>query len=145
MRSSSSSWISAPASIPIPRRWAIACSPPRKPACRCISSIRSDRRADEGSGCARLRAHGYRRPLLYLFRDAGPLPAVRRGSRRADVYPRSDRTAEQMKGLDALVFELMDIGARFYTYSATLGHCLQSAAEAGVPMYILDQIGPPSR
>jgi uncharacterized protein YbbC (DUF1343 family) len=50
--------------------------------------------------------------------------------------------AERLAGLDALVFELQDIGARFYTYSSTLGHCLEAAYEAGIPVYILDRPNP---
>lgn len=50
--------------------------------------------------------------------------------------------ADRLAGLDALVFEIQDIGARFYTYSSTLGHCLEAAWEAGIPMYILDRPNP---
>lgn len=50
--------------------------------------------------------------------------------------------ADRLKGLDALVFEIQDIGARFYTYSSTLGHCLEAAWEASIPIYILDRPNP---
>lgn len=50
--------------------------------------------------------------------------------------------AQRLTGLDALVFEIQDIGARFYTYSSTLGHCLEAASEAGIPVYILDRPNP---
>ncbi|HEX5322236.1 MAG TPA: DUF1343 domain-containing protein [Capsulimonadaceae bacterium] len=50
--------------------------------------------------------------------------------------------AERLAGLDALVFEIQDIGARFYTYSSTLGNCLEAAWEVGIPIYILDRPNP---
>ena len=40
-------------------------------------------------------------------------------------------SAEQLAGLDALVFDIQDIGCRFYTYISTLGECLTAAAAAG--------------
>jgi uncharacterized protein YbbC (DUF1343 family)/CubicO group peptidase (beta-lactamase class C family) len=49
---------------------------------------------------------------------------------------------EQMRDLDALVFDIQDIGARFYTYSATLGTCLEAAALAKKKFFILDRINP---
>lgn len=51
-------------------------------------------------------------------------------------------TAEQMKDLDALVFDIQDIGCRFYTYTATMGNCLRAAAEAGKKIFVLDRVNP---
>lgn len=51
-------------------------------------------------------------------------------------------TPEQLRGLDALVFDIQDIGCRFYTYSATLGLCLEAAARAKIPFYVLDRVNP---
>ena len=51
-------------------------------------------------------------------------------------------TAEQMKDLDALVFDIQDIGCRFYTYVGTMGNCLRAAAEAGKKFIVLDRINP---
>lgn len=48
----------------------------------------------------------------------------------------------QMAGLDALVFDIQDIGCRFYTYHATLGLCLEAAAEAKVKFIVLDRVNP---
>ncbi|MDE0264046.1 MAG: DUF1343 domain-containing protein [Bryobacterales bacterium] len=58
---------------------------------------------------------------------------------------RSDRkrpTTEQLRGLDALVFDIQDIGARFYTYITTMGYALEAAAEAGIEFYVLDRPNP---
>ena len=49
---------------------------------------------------------------------------------------------EQLKDLDAIVYDIQDIGARFYTYTATLRNVLEEAAKAGKPVYILDRPNP---
>lgn len=51
-------------------------------------------------------------------------------------------TPEMLRGCDALVFDIQDVGARFYTYISTLGLCMQSAAEAKIPFYVLDRPNP---
>jgi uncharacterized protein YbbC (DUF1343 family)/CubicO group peptidase (beta-lactamase class C family) len=49
---------------------------------------------------------------------------------------------EQLRDLDALVFDIQDIGARFYTYSATLGIAIEAAAQAGKKFIVLDRVNP---
>ncbi len=49
---------------------------------------------------------------------------------------------EHLKGLDALVFDIQDIGARFYTYISTLGYVMEEAAKAKLPVYVLDRPNP---
>jgi uncharacterized protein YbbC (DUF1343 family) len=51
-------------------------------------------------------------------------------------------TAEALRGLDTLVFDLQDAGARFFTYTTTLGYALESAAEHHLRMVILDRPNP---
>lgn len=51
-------------------------------------------------------------------------------------------SAEQLAGLDALVFDIQDIGARFYTYISTMGLSMEAAAKAGVKFIVLDRINP---
>ncbi len=51
-------------------------------------------------------------------------------------------TAEELKGLDALVFDIQDIGARFYTYVSTMGLAMDAAAKAGVKFIVLDRVNP---
>ena len=59
------------------------------------------------------------------------------------LYGRSKKpTQRQMRGLDALVFDMQDVGARFYTYVSTMGYAMQAAAEAGVPFVVLDRPNP---
>ncbi len=49
---------------------------------------------------------------------------------------------EQLKDLDAIVYDIQDIGARFYTYTATLRNVLEEAAKLGKPIYVLDRPNP---
>jgi len=49
---------------------------------------------------------------------------------------------EQLKDLNAIVYDIQDIGARFYTYTATLKNVLEEAAKAGKPVFILDRPNP---
>lgn len=44
--------------------------------------------------------------------------------------------------LDVVVFDLQDVGIRFYTYAATLGYFLEAAAAAGKPIVVLDRPNP---
>lgn len=58
-------------------------------------------------------------------------------------------TPEMLEGLDALVYDLQDVGGRFFTYIATMGFAMEAAAEAGIPFVVLDRpvvhgAGPPS-
>jgi uncharacterized protein YbbC (DUF1343 family)/CubicO group peptidase (beta-lactamase class C family) len=47
-----------------------------------------------------------------------------------------------MKNLDAIVFDIQDAGARFYTYETTLGYFLEAAAKAGIEVIVLDRPNP---
>ncbi|MCI0744411.1 MAG: DUF1343 domain-containing protein [Verrucomicrobia subdivision 3 bacterium] len=57
------------------------------------------------------------------------------GTRRAPA-------PEQLKDLDALVFDIQDIGCRFYTYPSTMGHCMEAAGKAGLKFFVLDRVNP---
>lgn len=50
--------------------------------------------------------------------------------------------AEQMKDLDALVYDIQDIGCRFYTYPSTMGLAIEAAAENGKQIFVLDRVNP---
>jgi len=45
-------------------------------------------------------------------------------------------------GLDALVFDIQDVGARFYTYVTTMAYAMEEAAKQGVAFYVLDRPNP---
>jgi uncharacterized protein YbbC (DUF1343 family)/CubicO group peptidase (beta-lactamase class C family) len=49
---------------------------------------------------------------------------------------------EQLAGLNALVFDIQDVGTRFYTYIATMGLAMEAAAAAHVKFIVLDRVNP---
>jgi uncharacterized protein YbbC (DUF1343 family) len=51
-------------------------------------------------------------------------------------------TAEMLGKVDTLVFDIQDIGARFYTYISTMGEAMKAAAEHGVRFVVLDRPNP---
>jgi len=59
------------------------------------------------------------------------------------LYDESRRPKpEQLKDLDALVYDIQDVGARFYTYISTLGYVVEEAGKARIPIFILDRPNP---
>jgi len=60
------------------------------------------------------------------------------------LYKEKNRrlSAEILRGIDILVFDIQDIGARFYTYETTLGQALEEAAAHRIPIYVLDRPNP---
>ncbi|MEK7707843.1 MAG: exo-beta-N-acetylmuramidase NamZ domain-containing protein, partial [Verrucomicrobiota bacterium] len=49
---------------------------------------------------------------------------------------------EHLKDLDVLVFDIQDIGCRFYTYASTMGLAMEAASENGKQIFILDRVNP---
>lgn len=49
---------------------------------------------------------------------------------------------KMLENIDILVYDIQDVGARFYTYISTLGLCMQAAAEAKIPFLVLDRPNP---
>lgn len=49
---------------------------------------------------------------------------------------------EQLNGIDVMVFDLQDVGARFYTYISSLHYVMEACAEAKIPLVILDRPNP---
>jgi uncharacterized protein YbbC (DUF1343 family) len=47
-----------------------------------------------------------------------------------------------LEGIDALVFDIQDAGARFYTYITTMAYAMEEAAKKGIPFYVLDRPNP---
>ncbi|MEZ4768892.1 MAG: DUF1343 domain-containing protein [Caldilineales bacterium] len=56
--------------------------------------------------------------------------------------PVKEPTAAMMADVDVLVFDMQDVGVRFYTYLSTLYHLLRGAAKAGRPVIVLDRPNP---
>ncbi|MBD8487909.1 DUF1343 domain-containing protein [Echinicola sp. CAU 1574] len=48
-------------------------------------------------------------------------------------------TPEMLADVEVLIFDIQDVGARFYTYIATMMHVLEAAAEQGIPYLVLDR------
>jgi uncharacterized protein YbbC (DUF1343 family) len=51
-------------------------------------------------------------------------------------------TPEMLKDVDVLLFDIQDVGVRFYTYISTMGECMAAAAEQGIPFIVLDRPNP---
>jgi uncharacterized protein YbbC (DUF1343 family) len=47
-----------------------------------------------------------------------------------------------LRGIDALVFDIQDVGARYYTYQATMLFCMEAAARAKLDFFVLDRPNP---
>ena len=66
--------------------------------------------------------------------------------RRVPIYSlysdTREPTADMLRGLDALVVDLQDIGARIYTYIYTMANCLRAGARHGVPVIVCDRPNP---
>ena len=59
------------------------------------------------------------------------------------LYGKTEKpTPEMLQDIDAVVYDIQDVGARFYTYTTTLGYCMEAAAEAKIPIFVLDRPNP---
>lgn len=67
-------------------------------------------------------------------------------NRRVPVYSlysdTREPTREMLEGLDVLVIDLQDIGARIYTYVYTMANCLRACARRGLPVIVCDRPNP---
>lgn len=51
-------------------------------------------------------------------------------------------TPEQLKSIDLIIFDIQDVGARFYTYISTMHYVMEACAEQNIPLLILDRPNP---
>ncbi|WP_171032388.1 exo-beta-N-acetylmuramidase NamZ family protein [Polaribacter aestuariivivens] len=59
------------------------------------------------------------------------------------LYGKSKKpSAQQLKGIDVMIFDIQDVGVRFYTYISTLHYVMEACAENGIPVIILDRPNP---
>lgn len=56
--------------------------------------------------------------------------------------PTTKPSDEMLKDVDEIVYDIQDVGARYYTYTSTLGLCMEAAAEHNIPMLVLDRPNP---
>lgn len=92
--------------------------------------------------------------LVALFSPEHGLDSLQEGQVRSgtdaltgvpvhSLYAGSKRPApEMLRGLDAIVVDLQDAGARFYTYATTLAYLMEAAGAQGIPVYVLDRPNP---
>jgi uncharacterized protein YbbC (DUF1343 family) len=87
--------------------------------------------------------HGFRADLQDNMIES---PHARDARRRVPVYSLYSDTREptgaMLAGLDALVIDLQDVGARIYTFVYTMAHCLRAAATHRVPVIVCDRPNP---
>ena len=59
------------------------------------------------------------------------------------IYGKNKKpTSAQLKGLDIIIFDIQDVGARFYTYISSLHYIMEACAENKIPLLILDRPNP---
>ena len=59
------------------------------------------------------------------------------------LYGQSTRpTASQLEGIDLLVYDIQDVGARYYTYISTLLHAMEAASDQGIEFVVADRPNP---
>jgi uncharacterized protein YbbC (DUF1343 family) len=89
--------------------------------------------------------HGVRGDIQYMTPVRNERDR-RTGVRVHSLYgnrPESLRPAQKaLRGLDALVFDIQDVGARYYTYQATMLFCMEAAAHAKLAFFVLDRPNP---
>ena len=86
--------------------------------------------------------HGFRGTA-----DAGAMVAdgldVQTGLPIVSLYGSNKKPSpEQLEGIEVLLFDIQDVGARFYTYISTLHYVLEAAAENGIKVMVLDRPNP---
>lgn len=65
------------------------------------------------------------------------------GIRVVSLYGKNVRPkAEDLTGLDAVVFDIQDVGVRFYTYLSSLHYLMQACADQGTPVWVFDRPNP---
>lgn len=59
------------------------------------------------------------------------------------LYGKNNKpTPEQLKNIDVLVFDIQDVGTRFYTFLSTMVLCMEASAENNIPFLVLDRPNP---
>ncbi len=86
--------------------------------------------------------HGFRGTA-----DAGEQVADGRDTRTGlpiiSLYGKNKKPSpEMLAGLDLVVFDIQDVGARFYTYISTMSYVMEACAEAEIPVMVLDRPNP---
>ncbi|MBI4419098.1 MAG: DUF1343 domain-containing protein [Ignavibacteriales bacterium] len=68
---------------------------------------------------------------------------VRTGAHIYSLYGRTYKpTPEMLSGVEVLLYDVQDVGTRFYSYISTMTYAMEAAAEAGIPFIVLDRPNP---
>ncbi|TMB34226.1 MAG: DUF1343 domain-containing protein [Deltaproteobacteria bacterium] len=89
--------------------------------------------------------HGVRGDVQYLEEVHGtvdPRTGVPEHSLYGQDFASLTPRDEHLQSLDALVFDIQDVGSRYYTYLATMGLCMQAAERNGLRFVVLDRPNP---
>jgi uncharacterized protein YbbC (DUF1343 family) len=90
--------------------------------------------------CAMTPEHGFDAALEGAVEDTLDTAS---GVKLFSLYGKTRRPTREMLGdADTLVFDVQDVGARFYTYATTLGYAMEAAAEFGLRVVVLDRPNP---
>ncbi len=86
--------------------------------------------------------HGFRGQAAAGEKVSGQLDP-RTGLPVISLYGKHKKpTAGDLSGVDIVLFDLQDVGLRFYTYSSTLTYLMEACAENGIPLIVLDRPNP---
>jgi uncharacterized protein YbbC (DUF1343 family) len=87
--------------------------------------------------------HGFRADVQDNMIETAHARDPRRGVPVYSLYSETrEPTAEMLRGIDALVIDLQDIGARIYTFIYTMANCLRAGRKHGVPLVVCDRPNP---
>jgi len=87
--------------------------------------------------------HGFRSDVQDNMIESSHAADARRRVPVFSLYSETrEPTAEMLRGLDVLVVDLQDIGARIYTYIYTMANCLRAAARHRIPVIVCDRPNP---
>lgn len=87
--------------------------------------------------------HGFRADLQDNMIETPHAADARRQVPVYSLYSDTrEPTADMLRGLDLLVVDLQDVGARIYTFVYTMANCLRAAARHGVPVVVCDRPNP---
>lgn len=68
---------------------------------------------------------------------------VKTGKQIVSLYGKNKKPSSgQLEGIDIMIFDIQDVGARFYTYISTLHYVMEACAENNIPLIVLDRPNP---
>jgi uncharacterized protein YbbC (DUF1343 family) len=125
------------------QRVGVVCNPASVDGSFCHAIERLEQASDVTLGAVFGPQHGFRSDVQDNMIETGH---VEDASRRVPIYSlyseTREPTAEMLAGLDALVIDLQDIGARIYTYIYTMANCMRAAKKHGVRVVVCDRPNP---